>query len=269
MIIIFGSTGMLGSNIAKYFEEFETICLINRDQYDVYKDDIKKLEKLLYPLRSINNNKNKEFNILINCVGLIPQRKVDNVDKYYEINAFFPHRLSYVCNKLGIKMIHITTDCVFSGKKGKYTEWDTKDAKDLYGTTKSLGEPENCTVIRTSILGREKRNNKSLVEWIISQKGKEVRGYTNHYWNGVTCLQLASIIGDIIDRNLFWKGVRHIYTSGSYTKYDIVKLINAKYKLGITLIEHKTGESCDKTLHSLYKVDVDISSLGVQIKNML
>lgn len=266
MIIIFGSTGMLGSNIAKYFEEFETICLINRDQYDAYKDDIKKLEKLLFPLRSKEKD---DYNVLINCIGLIPQRKTNNIDKYYEINAFFPHRLAHICNKLDIKMIHITTDCVFSGKKGKYTEWDIKDADDLYGITKSLGEPENCTVIRTSIIGREERNNKSLVEWIISQKGKEVKGFTNHYWNGVTCLQLASIIEDIIDRNLFWKGVRHIYTPGSYTKYDIVDMINNKYNLSIKLIEHKTKESCDKTLSSLYKVDVDISSLRIQIKNML
>ena len=96
------------------------------------------------------------------------------------------------------QVVHISTDCVFNGKKGNYNEEDDHDCLDVYGKTKSLGENPDLTIIRTSIIGEEITNKRSLVEWVKSNTSKEINGFIKHFWNGVTCLQLAKIIYKII-----------------------------------------------------------------------
>lgn len=209
--------------------------------------------------------------IVINCIGMIKPE----VDKYgvksaIEVNSIFPHVLANICEELQFPLIHITTDCVFSGKKGNYTEKDPHDALDVYGKTKSLGEPENCTVIRTSIIGEEVGQARSLVEWIKSNAGKTVNGFTNHLWNGVTCLQLSKVVEQIARRSSFWKGVRHVYSPTAVNKLELVKMVNDIYNLGITVIPTQAKEACDRTLtndiltHSGY----DIPELYIQIQEM-
>ena len=228
-IILFGSNGMLGNYIYSYFKnKYKMISLIRKD-YDIENLNIDSLELLLVS-KKINNE-----TLIINCAGVIPQRNNDNYNKYIKVNTLFPIFLSNISEKYKSKFIHITTDCVFSGKKGNYTENDIKDETNIYGVSKSLGELFNGTIIRTSIIGEEKYNKKSLLEWIISKKNSKINGYSNHYWNGVTCLQLSEIINSIIINNYYWKGVRHIFSPKSVSKYELVNMINNIYNLNITI----------------------------------
>jgi dTDP-4-dehydrorhamnose reductase len=251
-IFIFGCDGMLGRYMYKYLSKIYDVYSIDRNNYDVLNDNFYNLKKILIP-----------NSILINCIGIIPQNNdyngVVNDRLYLKINCIFPNMLSILCNELNIKFIHITTDCVFSGKKGNYTENDTHDETNIYGMSKSLGEPNNCTVIRTSIIGEELKNKKSLLEWVKSndsKAGKEIKGYTNHYWNGVTCLQLAKIINYIIDNNLYWNGIKHFFSPTSVSKYELIELIILIYKLNIK-VNKCTSTYTNKTLNTIKPHELD------------
>jgi dTDP-4-dehydrorhamnose reductase len=130
-----------------------------------------------------------ETTCVINCIGMIPQRAGAAPDKdYYIMNSLFPHLLWASCKRRGARMIQPTTDCVFSGTKGLYTETDPHDEKGAYGLSKSLGEPLGCTVLRTSILGNELFNKKSMLEWVLSNHDKTINGWKENYksWRKVT-----------------------------------------------------------------------------------
>jgi len=164
-------------------------------------------------------------------------------------------------------LIHVTTDCVFSGKTGSYHEYSTPDETNDYGTSKSLGELCDGTIIRTSIIGEELTNKRSLLEWVISNENRTINGYSNHFWNGVTCLQLAKIIYKIINENSYWKGVRHIYSPTSVSKYELCKMISDIYELNITVKEYDT-EKVDKSLSTVYQILFNIPELNEQIIEM-
>ena len=231
-IILFGSTGMLGRYIFNVLQnDYEIIC-INRKHFDITTDNWSKLNDILIAQLKTND-------IIINCAGIIPQKYNDNDYKtYIRVNTLFPHKLNEISLRNNYKFIHITTDCVFDGQKGNYTVEDIHSTKDIYGISKSLGEPEEATIIRTSIIGEELFGKKSLIEWVKSNKNKTINGYTNHFWNGVTCLTLAKIIENIINKTLFWKGVRHIFSPNTVTKNDLCNYINKIYELNINIIPY-------------------------------
>jgi dTDP-4-dehydrorhamnose reductase len=162
-------------------------------------------------------------------------------------------------------MIHITTDCIFSGKDGNYNEMSKSDVLDDYGLSKFMGEPSVCTTIRTSIIGEEAKNKLSLLEWIRSNKEGKINGYINHIWNGVTCLQLSKIMHNIISGNKFWEGTRHIF-SNRVNKYELAKIINDVYELNIQIDPVETPEKIDRSLSSIHRIEeFDIPTLDKQI----
>ena len=173
----------------------------------------------------------KNGDVIINCIGTIKPR-VDELGDLNAIivNSLFPRLLSNYCESKEIKLIHPTTDCVYTGLKGDYNENDNYDVSDVYGMSKALGETHNCTTIRTSIIGEESVNKRSLVEWVKSEKGNSIFGFTNHYWNGLTCLQFAKVCDKIISENIFWKGIRHIH-SNKVSKYELVSIIHHGMKM--------------------------------------
>lgn len=262
-IIVLGSNGMLGRYVCSYFNQKEyNVIGITRKELDVLHLREEELKYKLFDFGLENGD------VIINCIGMIKQRTdINDIDFIY-INSIFPRLLSNVCEKLNVKMIHPTTDCVFDGLSGNYNENDLHNATDVYGKTKSLGEPNNCTVIRTSIIGEEVNQNRSLIEWVKSNKDKTIKGYTNHYWNGVTCLQFAKICEEIIVNNLYWDGVKHIYTPNYVSKYQLVSIINDVFDLNITIEPFETEVKCDRTLNSLYNVPFDIPDLHEQIEEM-
>jgi dTDP-4-dehydrorhamnose reductase len=168
---------------------------------------------------------------------------------------------------LTTRMIHITTDCVFSGKIGGYHEYFNHDELNDYGISKSLGELCDGTIIRTSIIGEELVNKRSLLEWVISNENRSINGYSNHFWNGVTCLQLSKIIYKIINENSYWKGVRHIYSPTTVSKYELCAMISDIYELNIKVKEFET-ERVDKSLSTIYEVYCNVPELKEQIKEM-
>ena len=245
-IIVLGANGMLGRYVFTYFKRnaIKSYRVLGFTRNDFYLNG----ETITCLNRHLVLSKN---DIVINCVGVIPQRNNSNTLETILINSVLPHELHYLCNALGAKLIHITTDCVFSGKTGGYDEKDDADETSVYGKSKSLGEPVNACVIRTSIIGEELRHKKSLLEWVLSNKGNTIDGYINHIWNGVTCLELSKFIHHIIANNLLWEGTRHIHSPESCTKLDLISEINDAYDLGITVIP-TAAEDINRTLVSLY-----------------
>jgi len=265
-ILLFGSTGMLGRYIYTYFYKLSTYQIINIE-YRVNNENLNLLEQLL-----IENNIDDKT-CIINCIGLIPQRKSSDIPEknYYIINGLFPQLLWSICRKYNAKMIQPTTDCVFSGKKGKYIETDFHDETNNYGISKSLGEPNDCTVIRTSIIGKEILNKKSFLEWVISNKNNKINGWTNHLWNGITCLEYCKVIEKIIQHNLFWSGVRHICSPTSKSKYELAMYISNCFNLNIEICPVTSNEIVDKTLSSLYGNNINkfnIPELFLQINEL-
>lgn len=250
-IILFGSTGMLGNYVHTVLSRTYDIRCINRAQYDIIQDDVSVMNQVLSDISSND--------IIINCCGAIPQKnKLTDYKTYILVNTLFPHRLETIANQVGAHFIHITTDCVFDGRTGNYNEHSEHNAQDVYGISKSLGEPSSATIIRTSIIGEEFTGKKSLLEWVISNRGKEINGYTNHYWNGVTCLTLANFIKSIIDTNNFWKGVKHVYSKNIVSKYDLCCYINEIYELNIIINKYEDKIEKNMTLSGSYKIDETI-----------
>lgn len=244
-VVLFGATGMLGRYLHIVLKDNYEIDCISRDKYNIENDSWKKLEDIL--------NKNLQKNdVIINCAGIIPQKyncdNCDNYRSYIIVNTLFPHKLNEISKKNSYKFIHITTDCVYDGKKGNYSVNDIHTAKDIYGISKSQGEPEDATIIRTSIIGEELTGKKSLIEWVKSQKNYTINGYTNHYWNGVTCFELAKYIKNILDNNTFWNGIKHICSPNIVTKYELCSYINEIYKLNINIEKYEDSISKNMTL---------------------
>ena len=246
-VILFGSTGMLGRYVNLYLlqQGYHVIC-INRYDFDIESDEEWGILYEILKKQSITRE-----DVIINCAGAIPQQGVYS-RKFIRINTMFPQELNRWALLNKCSFIHITTDCVFSGNDGSYNEASKHDATDIYGITKSLGENIYMCIIRTSIIGEEISNKRSLLEWVRQQKNEEIDGYENVLWNGVSCLQLAKIIEHTIQKGDYWKGVRHFYSPEPVSKYTLCKIINDVYELNITI--HKKQEPCkDMTLSSLYK----------------
>lgn len=261
-IVVLGRTGMLGRYVYSYLKNMgENVLGTTRDILDATSDPI---------LGWLDKNCEPE-DIIINCIGIITQ-KIDLFNDYMStviaVNSLFPQIIAKYCIRKDIKFIHITTDCVFSGKDGNYSELHAHDSTELYGMSKSLGEPATATVIRTSIIGEETDTNYSLLSWFLSQN-KMAYGYTNHFWNGVTCLELAKIIHFIIKQNKYWIGVRHVFSGEQVSKYELLRHIAIAYQKNIEIIPKKVYATCDRTLVSVHKEGIIVSkSLKDQIIEM-
>lgn len=266
-ILLFGSTGMLGRYIYSYFKNHPTIRIrvITNDMFRVAWETLDTLDTLL------DTQLIDASTCVINCIGQIPQRASPETTRdYYLVNSLFPHLLWASCKRRGAQMIQPTTDCVFSGTRGLYTETDLHDEEGAYGLSKSLGEPLGCTVLRTSILGNELFNKKSMLEWVLSNNDKTINGWTNHRWNGITCLEYCKVVETILNRNLFWSGVRHIASPTPKSKYELTILIRDIYQRSIVISPVETETAVDKTLATLYPTndEFNIPDLSVQIEEL-
>lgn len=175
--------------------------------------------------------------VVVNCIGIVKQLPAaQDPLQSIAINALLPHQLAHICGSKGIRLIHTSTDCVFSGKKGYYKENDFADADDLYGRTKYLGEVdyEGALTLRTSIIGRELGSSHGLIEWFLSQEGRAVSGYTNAIFSGLTTNALSDVITTIIMDYPEMRGVWHV-ASEPISKYDLLKLVKRVYNLNIEI----------------------------------
>lgn len=188
--------------------------------------------------------------VIINCIGSLIQESKKAPERTVYINAYLPHILKKIGNGAGAKIIHLSTDCVFSGKTGGYKETDLKDATDLYGMSKSLGEIIDDTnlTIRTSIIGPEmKLNGEGLFHWFMNNKrGTTINGYKSNYWSGVTTLELSKFIESVLINNPELSGLIHLTNNQKISKYDLLGLFNKFYDRGVN-IEDKKDYACDKS----------------------
>ena len=250
-ILLFGSSGMLGRYVHTYFKYYTNIVIIPVD----FRITNSKLEMLDFVLEEhgIDNT-----TCVINCIGLIPQRYTNkSYHDYYLINSIFPNVLWTLCKKYEAEMIQPTTDCVYNGfrETGDYVEYEPPDETNHYGMSKSLGEPFDCTIIRTSIIGEELLNKKSLLEWVktSNENSDIIFGWTTHKWNGITCLQYCKIVEQIIFKDLFWQGIRHFYSPTPVSKYELICMIKDTYNLKDLQIEIRTTDKIvNKTLKSTF-----------------
>jgi dTDP-4-dehydrorhamnose reductase len=180
--------------------------------------------------------------VVINCIGIVKQLPgAKDPLTSIGINALFPHQVAKICREHNIRMIHVSTDCVFSGNKGNYREDEPSDADDLYGKTKFLGEVNypGCLTLRTSIIGREMESSHGLIEWFLSQEGKTVSGYKKAIFSGLTTNALSGIIGQIISDYPDLYGLMQV-ASSPVSKYDLLNLVKTIYGLNIEILPDET-----------------------------
>ncbi len=186
---------------------------------------------------------------VVNAVGIVKQRDEahDSIPSL-EINALFPHVLAETCAATGSRLIHMSTDCVFSGEHGAYTEADESDARDLYGRSKFLGELHcsHCVTMRTSIIGLELSRNTGLVEWFLAQRGK-IKGYTKAIYSGFTTIEMSRIIERVLTQHTELSGLWHVATK-PISKYDLLCSLRVKLGRDDITIEPDDEFVCDRSL---------------------
>lgn len=175
--------------------------------------------------------------VVVNCIGLIKQlADADDPLQALPINAMLPHRMARLCELGGARLVHVSTDCVFTGTKGNYRESDLSDATDLYGKSKFLGEvayPRTIT-LRTSIIGHELASAHGLVGWFLAQEGR-VKGYTRAIFSGLPTVELARVVRDVVLPRADLSGLYHV-ASSPIAKYDLLKLVAQVYGKAIEIV---------------------------------
>jgi dTDP-4-dehydrorhamnose reductase len=230
-VLIFGVTGMLGNSIFRLLSndpKFITYGTARNNAGNSYFDDAL-LENILFNIDVENQDalvsafEQVRPDVVINCVGLVKQASdVDDPLQAIPINSLLPHRLAALCEIFNSRLIHFSTDCVFSGSKGNYSEIDFPDATDLYGRTKLLGEVDypHAITLRTSIIGHEIIGNKSLIGWFLSQSNS-VRGYRQAIFSGLPTVEVGLVIRDYVIPRPDLRGVYHL-SANPISKYDLL-----------------------------------------------
>lgn len=202
--------------------------------------DLKKLKDIL----------DNDYDFVINCIGLLVKDSNDNPDRAIYINSWFPHHLEQLLKDKKTKLIHLSTDCVFDGSKGNYIETDLHTETNFYGKSKSLGEINNNKDItfRMSIIGPELKNGTGLMNWILKNPSKEISGWENALWNGITTLELAKCISKYLFEPKI-TGIYHLVNNeNEISKYELLKLINDTYDLKKNVVKVKNTKEINKVL---------------------
>jgi dTDP-4-dehydrorhamnose reductase len=258
-LVVLGANGMLGNAVLRFFA--------NKPNYKVHGtvrnwSSVRELQNLA-PQASIVPGVDVENldsltcifamvqpDIVINCIGIVKQI-VDANDPLIAlpINALLPHRLARLAQVADARLVHMSTDCVFSGAKGHYVEADLPDAYDLYGRSKLLGEVDypNAITLRTSIIGHELGGNRSLIDWFLSQEN-EVQGYKNAIFSGLPTVEIARIIHDHVIPNPDLHGLYHV-SAAPINKFELLSLVAKQYGKKISI--HPKGDLViDRSLNS-------------------
>ncbi len=244
-VMVLGASGMLGSAVFRFFKAndvHETYGVIRNasmlqylpasTHHSIYTGvDVLDFDALVNIVEKLRPS------VVINCVGLIKQQEnADDPLSVLPINAMLPHRLEKLCALSAARLVHISTDCVFSGRKGLYKESDLSDAEDLYGKSKYIGELrdyKHAITLRTSIIGHELNSTYALVDWFLSQS-QAVKGYTKAIFSGLPTFELARVIHDYVLPNPELHGLFHV-SAAPIAKFDLLKLIAVQYQKNIQI----------------------------------
>lgn len=244
LVQIFRDRCDVWTTIRGNFHSCEKYKIFNRQKTTFGLDvlDIKLLETEVEKIKP---------NVIINAVGIIKQIKDSkDVIKTLNVNSIFPHQLADIAEKYDSRLICISTDCVFNGEKGNYTEEEPADAYDLYGKSKNLGEivGQNCLTLRTSIIGRELQTTNSLVEWFLNNRDNKVSGFVNAVFSGFPTVYMAEILYDLIVNFKTLSGLYHV-SSEPINKFELLTLIKKAYQLDVE-IERFEDFKIDRSLDS-------------------
>ena len=267
-VLIIGSKGMAGHIVYTYFKENTDFAIIDiargtdlhTPAYELDVTDFKKLKEVF---------NNEKPSVVINCIGVLNKDAEDHPDKAVLLNSYFPHFLAQSGNEFDFKLIHISTDCVFNGKKGGYTELSEKDGFGFYAETKALGEVNygKHVTLRTSIIGPElKDNGIGLFHWFMQQHGT-IKGFRQAFWTGVTTLELAKALVAAIDQEI--SGLHHLVNGEKINKYDLTSLFKKVFQKSDLQIEPFDDYKVDKSLvKTNNNFDYSVPSYPVMIEEM-
>lgn len=233
-ILVLGTDGMLGHVVTKYFEQqghqvFGTTrkkCGSEHQYYYDVVENYKELENILEKTRP---------EVVINCIGILNKFAEDNHASAVLLNSFLPHYVDQCSSHYHFYFIHVSTDCVFSGKLGQYQENSIRDAKSFYGSSKALGEIDNDrnVTLRTSIVGPDiNENGIGLFKWFMDQEG-DIQGYSKAIWSGVTTIQFAKAMEIAIENHL--TGLNHVVNNETISKYDLLCLFKTVFGCHISI----------------------------------
>jgi dTDP-4-dehydrorhamnose reductase len=240
MILVLGSNGMLGHKMVERLQVyFSDVIGASRADFDA--TNAASVRSLLLRHRP---------QVVVNCVGVIKQRNQE-AKLSLAVNAGFPHLLQYACYEQGAYLVHFSTDCVFSGSRGQYTEGDKPDAIDVYGVTKCFGEirdADNALTLRTSIIGRERSNYHGLLEWFLRQEGT-VNGYKNAIFTGVTTNWLSDVVAELLPHQRNRKRLHGLYQVAAppVSKFRLLQMFQEIYNQKVEVIP-VSEPFCDRSL---------------------
>jgi len=255
-ILILGGDGMIGHKMAQFLSvQNHEIVISIRENKDLTLKSIPSKTKVFFNdflkdnildfLDKVNPD------VIINSIGVTIRRgATKNISDTIYLNSFFPHQISNWAIAFKKRLIHFSTDCVFSGREGSYLENTTPDALDYYGKTKGLGEinSKSSLTIRSSMIGPELFNKTELFEWIINNKEKEINGFSKALYSGVTTVYMARLVADLIDNHKNLNGIYNV-ASKPISKFELLHLINDNFDLGLIINDNKTVIS-NKTLNA-------------------
>ena len=243
-VLVLGASGMLGNAVLRLFSQDSGIEAFgttrSRGSHRYFSEavqarlvdnvDVENVDALISLFGEVRPE------VVINCIGLIKQLSSANDPlAALPINAILPHRLARLCQAVGARLVHVSTDCVFDGAGGNYTEDDRPNAYDLYGRSKLLGEVDydNAVTLRTSIIGRELGSTHGLIDWFLSQEGS-VKGYTQAVFSGLPTVELARVIRDFVLPRPQLRGLYHV-SAAPISKYDLLRLVAGAYERPIEI----------------------------------
>lgn len=256
-ILVLGGDGMLGHQLLKQWAGRHDVRVTVRNdlkdyrQYGLFTEantfpfvDVRSTERLLDVMAEFRPQ------ALINAVGIVKQRPdAKESIPSLEINSLLPHRLALLCRVAGTRLVHLSTDCVFSGRRGNYRDDDVPDPEDLYGRSKLLGEVggPGCVTLRTSIIGRELSRKTGLVEWFLGQRGT-VKGFTHAIYTGFTTIEMTRIIETVLVRHTALEGVVQV-SSEPIDKYELLGMVKRHFRLDTEIVPYGDFH-CDRSLDS-------------------
>ena len=268
-VLVLGSTGLIGHQVYNYLDDNDNYQLFNISYRKKLNDqtilcDVRNHDKF------VNNIKSISPDIIVNCIGILIKGANQNPENAIYINAYMPHMLMKLSDEINCKLIHISTDCVFSGEKTTpYNEFDFKDGKDTYAKTKGLGEIINDRhlTLRTSVIGPElKPDGEELFHWFMNQRG-EINGFTKAIWSGVTTLILARVVNWAIENEI--TGLYQVTNNESIDKFTLLGLIK-KYTNKNIIIHPSDQKIINKSFKdNRQELNFTIPSFDEMIKEMI
>lgn len=259
-VLVLGADGMLGHKVLQLLSGRFVLFATVRSRHDMWLSqsvlaglnhshvqggvDAHDLDSVAQAIEEVGPQ------VVLNCIGIVKQREEAKAAiPSIQVNALFPHQLTDLCRKRGIRVVQISTDCVFSGLRGRYTEDDLPDPVDTYGRTKLLGEVTRpgCLTLRSSIIGWELKHQSGLLEWFAAQRGRTIKGYRGAIYTGLSTAAFTRLIGDLLEDHPGLSGLYHV-ASQPITKYDL--LVHLREALGWhdIAIEPDDAFQCDRSL---------------------